>query len=496
MDWYPTGFPVDRLSDYHIVVDDVWSYTGGPGLISPLPGQKYSLKGNNEIKDGFVPFLHSTETRKINAVEYDLVITGCRCPLCREIKKSVRSYEQYLFLRQLCSRLGHIAPCVGVPFQYDLARAGDMLRALYMLPEVELTAQNTRYIMAVTEEVPVELEGNVVRQSSAVKAQFLPMNRKDPKEIEKGQVFEWLEGRTVLFCGVASTILKKTRIKLLSEGMASPQAVDVCFVNSIDTWKFQQAPNTVYAPIHPRLIKDVFPDFQSTGRRVENYWEFVREAWPKMDAKIMTSVGQYCRNSVFPPCSIAPILDVSLIGQPLRSLGKPGRSSRFYTIAPIKGVQTLVPFESTQWRVSVFVNPDSTWGLLSKAIEWSPDEQFSLAARVMLPWDMTSAEIKVVEDRIASPYQSIHEYLRKEVGHVPWQIQTHTYSREMICNALQGQREFLLTSMGIMRTEMAHPAVHASEVLRDIHARCCKMPGKGWTEYQRLVQRLREKWKS
>jgi hypothetical protein len=104
--WIVEEVQPTMVQDYDIIIDDVW-YDGRPGLVKEL--SHGSLKGSY-LSEGYLPFLHPTETRKIVA-PCSSYKSPCLCMLCQELAKCSRDFEQYQTLRMMCSRLGHNTSC-------------------------------------------------------------------------------------------------------------------------------------------------------------------------------------------------------------------------------------------------------------------------------------------------------------------------------------------------------------------------------------------------
>jgi len=459
-EWLEEGFSQSMASNYDLIIDDAWSYSSGPGLHLDYQGQ-YSWKGSSEVGEGFEPFLHPTETRKFSTQPLSYVHTGCDCPTCRVIKASVKTYSQYRYIRMLCSRLGYTPTCEGLGDQSDMRKAGEVLRDLLSDSIIDLRiGVMIRAAMSVSEEIPIEFKEGKLRQSEGVPV-FLPINRKEPRSEEVFSLpeYTWLTGKRILFCGVPSTILGRTKIKSGGTGSAAPHDAEVVFVNSIEVWHHQQSSPVVYAPYTPESIQKHFPDWHSTGRKVSSMWEYVRQQLAPPLLKVRTQ-GQFCRSTLGPVHPIFPYLDVSIVGSLLQDKGLPTLPLRFFSLELQEGTMVVVPFKPSDWRRSIWVNEHNEWGRLITAIEHLGYYDGFMYAAVPLPWNMTKDEVEEVEKRIP---RKLSVWRNKENMIFRQVISKRRWLIEGLdpMEVLPSQNEFVrmgsLTLYDIHRSELAHP---------------------------------------
>lgn len=458
--WIPAGVTSEYLKEigYTIVIDDVWTPETGSGL----PGREslvnvdYSWKGMKET-EGFVPFLHPTETRKFSALAKTKVRSGCNCLVCRVCKDCVEEYDHYVLLREFCSRLGHKAPCLGISFTSDLVELAEKKAALMTQGSLKVEPEDARFLSALTEELALKMGMNKVFVTLDIpKFQAFQRYHWDVS-VDHGVRYPWLEGKVVLFVGVPASVVGVTQIKRI-QGLQSPNMCDAVFYSTMDAWKQQYVSNCVYIQVGPQVVLREFPDWQSTLRKVGNFFEYVKPETHVVVPERRVEPFQRWRDSMFPPLSCFPYLDTSSLLCPVlkRGLWQPG--GILWSFYPEEGYLRCVPFLPERWRSSIWTK-GSLWCPLVECIH---KEKFygQLYAGVSYPWDMTMLEIERYEIKQKLSQRFLRAlWKRKEVlspmllrSKVP--DSSHTYQR-----LIQNQQEFDLGSQGfLLRRSVSHPA--------------------------------------
>lgn len=418
-EWIAEGFNQSMASEYDIIIDDTWTYANGPGLGLDFNGD-YSWKGTDEIDEQFQPFLHPTETRSFSSPPLEEVKTGCRCPTCRVIKECVHTYSQYLSLRYLCSRLGYVAPCEGLKDQSDLKNAGETLKNVLTGTLLDLKyASMVQSVIAISEEIPLKVTASQVRQDEDVHAvaRFLPVNRmtvagEAPITLP---TYPWLEGKSVSFSGIPSSVVGGTKVLGTQLGVASSSNAPIVFLSKKETWQMLLNATIVYAPFAPASIVSLFPDWRPTGRKVSTLHEYVREEVEE-ESNVMIPFKQFSVTMQEKSHILFPTIKNTRAS--LLKGKKPYADGHFYSFLSTTQSMEMVPFDPSKWRTSIYVNKDNTWGRAVDAIEHIQDPTF-LRAKVMLPWDMTRQEAQVVEQRVKCVEYSMLRSLKSQVA---WSI--------------------------------------------------------------------------
>jgi len=411
-EWIPGGMTREELDQrgYNAVVDDVWSYESGSG-IGEVQAQYYSLKGTVG-QESYEPFLHPTETRKFSHPPLPQQ-AACSCMTCTECLRCSQSYDDYVFLRHICVRLGHNTQCIGVSFLSDLARVAEMVREIKMKPLIDLkTYAMFRRVMAVSEEVALEFSGAQIAQGVG-QPTFLQLRRKaqELKGTFEKVVYPELTGKRILFCGVPSTILGATHIETIS-GVHSAVVCDYVFCASAEVWQQQFSGAAVFCPIGVNYARDHFPDWEYTGKEIQGYKEFKRKPEFKPLRLEARTPHQVWRNVHFAPQSLTPFLDSTQLDEPLQRRGIYVQGSKFYSLQFDSSYFKVVRFRRDLWRFSIWVNGPE-WGPMLECIEKIGAGQgfCQVSAGCYLPWDMTEGELSQVESRMKIAH---HIYIRRK----------------------------------------------------------------------------------
>jgi len=427
-EWLAKGMDTKSLEQlgYNVIIDDVWTYESGSGLQDPPMSRCYSRKFAKE-EQGARPYLHSQECRLFSDPPLLEKISGCNCLVCSEIKECSRNYDEYVYLRNMCSRLGHSAPCVGISFIQELNFVHSLRSKLLTTGEYEITSNaEFRRIISLTEELSIMVRGNFVRLIEGTPDyQAYTRFRVNAGQFEL-KTYPWLQGKSVLFCGVPASIIGATEIRSV-RGPQSPELCDAVFFNSIDSWKMQFAARVVYVPSNPIAVAKEIPDWVHTGRVIKNYYEYVRDE-KIVEVERAIEPGQYYRGVKYPMAGVFPVLDSSYLEEPLVRFTKSFLKGKLYSLVRERWKMIVSPFSMRWWRQSIIVQ-GSDWTLVRLHVE-RLYEMVSLEERIgfreaafPLPWDMTDQEVMFVE-KIA-PQQSLirDRYLgdHRFDGHLPKQ---------------------------------------------------------------------------
>lgn len=455
-EWIVGGVTTEYLNSmgYNVIIDDVWTYETGPGLVEAPCSQCYSRKFGDQVQ-GARPYLHPRECRLFSHPPVQDEISGCNCLVCSEIKQCCSTYDEYLFLRNMCSRLGYGMPCVGISYIGELVQVHSLRQKILTTGEYEITrSAEFRQIVALTEELAISLRGRFLRVIEG-QPEYKPYGRFRTATGEfEMQTVPWLQGKTVLFCGVPSSILGSTNVRAV-RGPQSPDMCDAVFFNSIPAWRMQFAARVVYVPASPAVVASEVPDWVHTGRKIRNFYEYVREE-KVIESDRKMEPGQYWRGVKYPPINLAPVVDTTYVSRPLGNFVKdfPTCSGKpeLFSLVKEKWKMVVHPFSMQWWRQSVVVVGDQ-WTLVKLHIArlydlvGPADYRFFRAAAVMLPWDMTAGEVLKVE----SSYPE-HIQLRK-----------HFLSGNPYYGKMVPQAEFGLRMSGckseptLYRLRTAHP---------------------------------------
>lgn len=381
-EWVVGEFTQSDASKYDLIIDDTWMISKGPGLKLKYSG-KYSWKGTGQTS---VPFLHETEERSFSEKPRVLIHYGCQCPTCRVIQESVDTYEQYLYVRSLCARLGYLAPCEGINNQEELEKLFNLSKDLNSKSVVEIDKKQQLHLLtALSEEMGLEL-----RTTKAVKKgdpQFKNFSRFASRDGNYPEA-EYFFNKHVIFSGVEPSILEGT--KTVTTG-----SVQILFAASIDSWRSQVAPDVVFCSQPRELIEQSFPNFEFTGRSHKKFLEFVRKKIISKEKIIVQNPCVETQQSILKP--------LDLVHRMIGVLGTKGKPQKDFVLRTLKTSSSgvlLVPFDPSKWRKSVYVNKDNTWGPVKLVLEHIGRHEGFLNLDVPLPWDMTPLEVDELEQRL------------------------------------------------------------------------------------------------
>jgi len=472
-EWIQEEVTLDTLKgmDYDIVIDDVWTYEEGPsisGLHKYLEQTKkeYSIKGTEKVKDGFTPFLHSVETRfhtqrKQRPVLREQSKEACQCMVCRTCYEIGMDYPSYVFLRHMCTRLGHVGDClVSVPTQ-ELQMVYEVMRAVTMQPYFQVTrAHHLRALMVVSQEIGLSYD-----RGQATIGQYetaLTLERRGDNVVLDRPQCDFLKGKRVIFAGVPATVLLGTEIQTV-KGTQSSNLVDAVFCNTLQSWRTHTEARAVF---FPGEIGAEMPNWTKTSRSWRGYNEYVYVPQVKkvFELPVMQKNGHLV-SSV--PCSLVPHLDVTSHGSfldqfPVRMKVREG--VQLYSIAYVSETLSykLEKFDVARWRQSVWAR-GKEWGyVVADPAVMMTDATYILASRNVklffncgfrVPWNMTYQELEMV----AKTYnRGLSEKMRDLVGKIP--------SSELIIDGVpwkvlfKTQNEFKIDSRGrVERIGPQHP---------------------------------------
>jgi len=385
--------------DYDVIVDDVWTYETGSGL-GALPSKHFSMKG---LGDGFQPYLHVSESRRFSHPPLAVVKSPCTCMVCEAASEVSETYEQFLFVRSICARLGHKGGCVGISYEEELVACGQLHRELLRAPVVQVRSSSLwRFVIALSEEIPLALDGRNIWQKPGgdpelrIARRFRDKNKKLVDQLAE-EKYEWLEGRSVVFCGVPVTVIGTTKIKT-GVGSAAPGMADVMFANSKDTLRMNFSSNVVYLPCADREVEIDFPGWRATGRSVREYREFAKRGKDSVQVQLVERApGLYFKGSRYAPVDFYPWVDISILEEKWGERGeKPNgkvEGVRRYTFVREKCNLRLAEFDPEQWRMSIWLDGSNRWGWLR---DYVVDSGVALGA-VKVYWDVTLEELKRLE---------------------------------------------------------------------------------------------------
>jgi len=403
-EWIPEGVDSKTLKalGYNAVIDDVWTYEMGSGM-QEFPDVPFFSQKCKDIGNGAVPFLHAQECRRFSHPSVNSKLMGCSCLVCSACKDCSETFDEYMYLRNMCSRLGFGAPCVGISFSQELNAVNEVRVNLLTLGGHEIThPSHYRQIMSLTEELALSVRGKFVRIIEG-QPEYKAYRRFDGVRGRfELQSYPWLRGKSVLFCGVPSTIIGATEIRPV-RGPQSPDLCDVVFFNSIASWKVQFAAKVVYVPSNPEVVVREVPDWSHTGNRILQYYEYVREERVNEDDRKM-HVGQVWKGKVYPQVQLFPFLDSSYLDCPLVNFVKNLAEGALFSVVKDRWKMKVVPFSMRYWRTSVIVYEDK-WTLVKfqlyrlYAIVNQEDKKGFRGASVFLPWDMSRGEVERFEQQ-------------------------------------------------------------------------------------------------
>lgn len=429
--WFAKKVEIDqyRNGDYDVLVDDVWTYEQGPGLQERSRIKFTSFKTMQEDE---TPFLHGRETRKFSNESKDQHAV-CECMVCVVAGRCARSYEDYLFLRSLAARLGHTPICLGVSFCPELNSIDELRRSLLTKSYTDIKSLKAmRMLTSISEEMGLNAVGDRVYRTTSAHFQAFSRKRREIKEDDK-EVYPWLEGKRIMFCGVAPEILGATKFKpAYASASAGSIECDVTFVNSLDVWAQRSSSEVVYCAIGEVSVAQDFPDWVSTARNVRNFREYVR----RKDGK----KREY--QEIFPYAKVGKFVDKPVQLFPYASVCKMEhyvavlQCGEIFSLRIKDGEMLLGPFDPWNWRLAI-IRDGLNWSLLRKNLKMYPQCENALCAEQYLPWDLTEDEFKEVDSKSQQELRKL--YYQHEV------ITRKTYvGHRTVFSVLMDQKEFCL----------------------------------------------------
>jgi hypothetical protein len=426
-EWIVGPFSQELCSKYDVIIDDAWLASEGPGLHLNFKG-RYSWKGS--LSERAVPFLHPTETREFSEAPQTVYTSECRCPTCRVISECITNHEEYLLLRTLCSRIGYLAPCVGIDNQHELRQVASLLRQIVMQPSVDMARKKTiSHLISLTEEIGVEVHGRSVSQGGV--PHFEPFSR-FRETLSRKMEIEYFTGKSIAFAGVPPTILGTTKIKRSVESWRLN--VEILFVNSLDTWSAQATPDLVYIDESPAIVHRAFPEYVYTGRNFLQFKEYKRIVYPSKPLEINLPKNE-TRTARYVPWP--GFHNLSTTGFNYSVKGPAVKGFELYSLSMKAGKAERVSFEPSLWRSSIYVNTDGSWGLVKSILELLGQQRGFLQAAVPLPWDMLVEEVLEVERRLGIVVDRSSYYTRSQTDGInsEWKrLKKNQYVRSERCH--------------------------------------------------------------
>lgn len=438
-----------QAEGYDAVVDDVWSYEAGPSLPGLDLSQfgHYSIKGSTDVKDGFEPFLHRTETRKFSHPPLQVVLSGCQCLLCLACKACSHSYESYLSLRHLCSRLGHRASCLGVSWSDEMEMVNKTLR--HLQTQTVLRVKDTfvfRALMAVSEEFPLKVVGDHAMRGTDIK--FIPLHRKERRiGVLDLDVYPWLASKRVVFCGVLPMILGKTKIEHMLYDASYEREADVVFVNTTTLWEQRMNASIVYCPVDPVKASLLFPDWRHTGRCVKTFLEFERFQKLEKVPPVLTRPHTLVSGDIEVMSSLFPYSHTLLLTEYDKELS----SGDVYSVRQDGVYLRTIAFDPGLWRTSI-VCDRGKWSLLRNNLHLLRGKIFPgfYDSSVPMPWDISEDEFNILDQKFGGEAQRDlrrHYYLDKPLTYVHLKQKYKIQGREILLgDYVKSQSEFSVIS--------------------------------------------------
>jgi len=364
-------------------------------------------------------------------------------------------------LREFCSRLGHKAPCFGVSFSADLVELAEKKAQMLTTGQCEVLPEDARFLTAISEELLFKQTLSKVYLEDAP-ASFVAFSRYywDLKQ-KKESVYPWLEGKSVLFCGVSATVVSHTKIKKIA-GPQSPGMCDVAFYSGLDSWRQNYVSSFAYVPVNPQVVSKEFPDWRATSRKVMNFYEYVKVEEKKEPVFVSIEPVQIYKGNKYHPLSFFPYVDSSICSCPLRVRGKWEEGGQLFSVEMRNAVLHVIDFRPELWRSSLWIKGD-VWQPLSQCVHL---ESFvgQMPTSLLLPWDMLPQEIEQRETLYDGGAQARLRHMWEEdrvVEDVFLRQQVKVLGRKhpiQMKDFVREQKEFDLVERRLIRRVSAHPA--------------------------------------
>jgi len=328
--WWAQEAPEDALSSYDAVVSDIWTVEELSVSSRENFPECYSMKGANDVKS--VPFLHEAETRFFSHHGHDEVVAGCSCLVCSVVKQCVRNWQEYIQLRHFVARLGHAPVCPGMSHVHDLIDVSQVQKMIFSGELVKATKHVARIATSLTEEVGIVAtnRATIIKSGDPV---FRVIDRfYTSVSTDHREVFSELQGCSVAFVGVSSSIIGRTQV-------VATLPIDVTFVRTLTSWGYSSVGPRVYCPVSPQTVALMRPGWLFTGRVINGYNEYTR---PKEKSPVATSLHYR---------TVSPV-----------QLGARRDSVRgtYYSVEVREGICYVVPFQEEK-RVSISVSVQGDW---------------------------------------------------------------------------------------------------------------------------------------
>jgi hypothetical protein len=285
VEWISKYYEKDG-SEVDILIDDAFESAKGLSDL-PIRAQYFSIKGEGDI------YFHETEKRTFSHM-IPSAKSYCPCIVCKECVTLTGSYDEFVFLRDQMTLLGH-PPCypMGGRDAYisaDIRRKGEVMRKLIISPTVVVSQPiEARSVIALSHEMTLEVRSPYVLQ---MKEQYepVPLLYQENNGFGKGalayddsEICKMIEGKDVLFRGVPASILKDTKIgdakkrNQLSTATSFEQEV-VGFFGSIQQALLGTgASRTIFVPGEEREMDKVLINYSRTGRVWGDFKELVQK---------------------------------------------------------------------------------------------------------------------------------------------------------------------------------------------------------------------------
>lgn len=266
-----------------VLIDDAFEI--GKGGSPDNHGAKYySLKGRG------AQCLHETEER-----EFSHVVKGstrfCPCAVCTFISSFVRGYEEYRWLRAMCTSLGH-PPCfpqdISDDYQNsDLEAKAMLVKKLLRDPIVHVVSPQEQRMLGTiaNENTIVPIVGN---QFSLI-AEHAGEN---PGEAFDG-INERLRGKVVRYVGVTASVLGRTPVTPASDNLYYGND-GVLFCATVGQAVLAPRCSVIYVPGVRSELERLLPNYKSTGWE----WRGFQEMAYQSEVYEVEKKGYY-KNGVF-----------------------------------------------------------------------------------------------------------------------------------------------------------------------------------------------------
>jgi len=264
--------PYDGLGKgYDAVIDD--AYLPGSGIEQ----QPCYQSGFYSVKKYEGSFLHPNEGRFFSHSP-QAGESHCPCMVCQICSDVSSSYDEYEFLRRVCTVLGHDSKCLTDSAQHEMVLKGETLRDILSHPTfVVKPGMVARAVISLAGEIPLRMvSGNVVALDS--KSEVGTLKFVHTEGIVGAPTVEdrctRLIGKKVLFVGVLPEILGVTPLSRnyrQEEGTYTKQGYDAMFASTVDSLQANIAAPVAFVPVEPELMPS---EWQFSGFSWRGYNEY------------------------------------------------------------------------------------------------------------------------------------------------------------------------------------------------------------------------------